>query len=230
MIRKTKGLGLAFLAIVAMGALWAQAAQAVPTFTAAKFPATFIGTGENIGERFVTEAGAVECTTSHYSGELAAESSTATVHPTYTGCKAFGFLEATITTTGCNYVFHATEKVKEDHYRAHVDVSCEAGKAITIVASTCSAKVESQSGLTTVDFTNTTNTPTSPNDFDVKPTVEKIKYTVTNDGFLCPFNGTGAKTDGQYLTNAETETSSNKITIRCTSPPGTYVSCWVTGS
>ena len=32
----------------------------------------------------------------------------------------------------------------------------------------------------------------------VKPAVEKIAYTVTQDGFLCPFGGTGNKTDGKY--------------------------------
>lgn len=230
MIRKFKALGLAFVAVVAMSAMAAQAAYAVPEFTAAKYPATLDGTAEKIGERFVTEAGAVECAVSHYSATLTAQSQTLRVHPTYTECKAFGFLSATITTTGCDYIFTATERVKEDHYKAHVAVECEAGKSITIVASSCSAEVKTQSGLTTVDLTNMTQTPASPNDVTVKPTVEKIKYTVTNDGFLCPFNGTGAKEDGQYLTNEDTETQINRVTVRCTAPAGTYVSCDVTGA
>ncbi len=226
MIRKFRALGLAFLAVTAIGAVAAQAAHAIPQFTSFQYPATIEGTAEKIGERFVTEAGSVECEVSHFTGSLAEPSSTLTVHPTYTGCKAFGFLSATITTTGCDYVFHATERVELHRYRAHVDVKCEAGKAITITASTCAAKVESQTGLTTVDFTNTTNTPASANDVDVKPTVKGITYTVTNDGFLCPFSGTGLKHGGEYVTN---EGETNKITIRCTAPAGTFRSCEVSG-
>lgn len=203
MIRRSKALILAFLAMSAIGAVSAHSAVAVPEFNAESYPVTIHGTGANIGEKFTTEAGAVECEVSHYHGEISAHyhstfPSTATVHPTYTGCKAFGFLSATVTTTGCDYVFHVTEKVIADYYRAHVTIECEVGKSIKITASTCAAEVKPQS-LTTVDITNDT-AATPKKDITVKPTVTGIKYTVTSDGFLCPFGGTGEKAGGEYST------------------------------
>ncbi len=60
-----------------------------------------------------------------------------------------------------------------------------------ITASTCSAEVKGQTGLTTVKTTN------SGSGILFTWEISKIAYTVTNDGFLCPFNGTGSKTDGQ---------------------------------
>jgi hypothetical protein len=224
MIRKFRALGLAFLAVTAFAALSAQAAQAVPQFTAAKYPATIDATATGIEEKFVTEAGAVECETSHFHGELTAASSTLTVRPTYTSCKAFGFLGITINTEGCHYVFHATEKVATDNYRAHVIISCPAGQSIKITFSTCSAEVKDGQSLTTVDLS--TNTAAAPDDVTVRPTVTGIAYTVTNDGFLCPFSGTGAKTGGKYETGPD---ATDVITARCTSPASTYIDCSVSG-
>jgi hypothetical protein len=225
MIRKFRALGLALLAVTAFAALSAQAAQAVPQFTAAKYPATIDATGTGIGEKFVTEAGNVECETSHFTGSLAAASSTLTVTPTYTTCKAFGFVNATVNTEECHYTFHATEQVSSHEHRAHVTVSCPAGQSIKITASTCAAEVKGGQSLTTVDLTSTT-TPT-PDDVDVRPTVTGIAYTVTNDGFLCPFSGTGAKTGGKYETGPN---ATDEITVRCTSPANTYVDCSVSGA
>jgi len=41
-----------------------------------------------------------------------------------------------------------------------------------------------------------------------------IKYTVTKDGFLCPFGGTGAKTGAEYNQNEAIQVAStNGATI-----------------
>ena len=227
MSRKLRILGLAFVAVLASSALVASAAQAVPTFEAESFPVTIHGTNTIEKEKFTTEAGTVECFSSFH-GEITKtqhekEPSTLTAHPTYTECRAFGFLSATVTTTGCNYVFHATEKTSLDNYKAHVDVVCEAGKSIKIVASTCSAEVKGQTGLTTAAIKDDT-TATPKKDTTVTPNVAGIAYTVTNDGFLCPFNGTGAKTGGTY-------TSSEAVTITGQSPtvPATKIGIEVKG-
>jgi hypothetical protein len=45
-------------------------------------------------------------------------------------------------------------------------------------------------------------------------TVKKVKYNVTQDGFGCPFNGTGAKEGAEYIQDAAvTIKSTNGATI-----------------
>jgi len=229
MIRKFKALGVALVAVMAMSAFVASAAQAIHIDTGT-YPATVHGTGENIGEEFNTEAGQVKCKVSHYTGNVSEISSTLTVHPTYTECSAFGFLSATVSTEECNYVFHATEhEAATGTYRAHVDVTCPVGQSIKIVASTCKAEVKAQTGLTTVDITNMTGAPGSgiTDDLTVKATLGKgkegggngkegpVAYTVTQDGIGCPFSGTGAKTGGEYATKEyfTLTSSTGKLTI-----------------
>lgn len=191
MIRNIKVLGLAVVAAMALTAVMASASMAAE-FTASSYPAQVTGSNTKGNEVFTTEGGKVECNSHFLSESLSASSSTLTVTPTYTSCEAFGFLSATVSTEGCTYVFHATEKVSEGVYKHHVDVACPSGKSIKVVASTCSAEIKAQTGLTTVKTTN------SGGSVVVNPEVSGIAYTVTNDGFLCPFGGTGNKTDGKY--------------------------------
>jgi hypothetical protein len=193
MIRNLRVLGLAFVAVLAMSAVAASAAQAVPTFTASAYPATVTGSNTIGNEVFTTEGGKVECDSHFVSSAISGPTSTLTVTPTYTGCTAFGFLNATVTTEGCTYVFHATEKVSTGVYKHHVDVVCPTGKSIKIVAATCKAEIKAQTGLTTVKTTNLAGGTVT-----VQPEVKNVAYTVTADGFLCPFGGTGNKTDGEY--------------------------------
>jgi hypothetical protein len=215
MIRKIKAIGLALVAVLAMGAVLAGGAQAEPTtdeFTAqdGTYPEAFHGSNGVGQEKFITEAGTVECA-STFTGEAAEASQTVVVYPHYTSCRAFGFLSATVNATPCDYLFHITTKTAEHTYDGTVDVTCETGKTITITASTCEATVGPQNGLSNVHFRTTTGTP---NDIDVTAEVTGIAYTVTKDGFGCPFSGTGAKTGGKYESvSPTTMTSSNGIDI-----------------
>ncbi len=70
------------------------------------------------------------------------------------------------------------------------------GKPITIVSTNprCSLDINSQTNLTTVEFVNDTT------DVTITTNVGGITGTVTEDGFLCPFNGVGVKTGGTYKT------------------------------
>jgi len=194
MIRNLKVLGLAIAAVMAMSAMMASAASAVPQFTASAYPATVTGSNTKGSEVFTTEGGKVECDSHFVSHSLAAASSTLTVTPTYTNCEAFG-LNATVNTEGCTYVFHATEKVSTGVYNNHVDVVCPTGKSIKIVAGggLCRAEIKGQNGLTTVKTTNVAGGGVT-----VEPNVSSVAYTVTTDSFGCPFSGTGNKTDGKY--------------------------------
>jgi hypothetical protein len=195
MIRNLKVLGLAITAVLAIGAMMASAATAAE-FTASEYPAQITGSNTKGSEVFSTEGGDVECNSHFISASQNAASSTLTVTPAYTSCEAFGFLSATVNTEGCTYVFHATEG-SAGVYKSHVDVNCPAGQSIKVTASTCKAEIKAQTGLTTVKTTNITE-GADAGKVTVQPEVSSIAYTVTQDGFLCPFGGTGNKNDGTY--------------------------------
>lgn len=232
MVRTLRVLGLAFVAMMATTAVMAGAAQAKIVLHAETLPETIHATGtEATGESFNTEAGEVKCKVSHYHATLTETSSTLTVKPTYTECTAFGFAEAVVNTEECHYLFHATEhEEKTGTFRAHVDITCPAGQSIKISAGKCKAEVKPQTGLTTVDITNMTGVAGSGivDDLTLRTTMGKgkeaggngkegpIAYTVTEDGFLCPFNLTGAKTGGEYTQKeylTVTPTTGKKLTI-----------------
>jgi hypothetical protein len=212
MIRKSKIMGLAIVAVLAMSALGASAAQAVPVISTSVSPVSVHGTGEGVGEAFTVDGVTTECKVSHYTGTATNGSSTLTLHPTYTECVLKGTsISVTVDTTGCDYVFHATEKVAAGSYKAHVDVVCSGANVIKITAATCAATVPGQTGLTTVDIKNAT-----ASDVSIQPTVAGIKATVTVDGFLCPFNGTGAKTGGTYTSTSGITGTAASGTIQVT--------------
>ena len=120
MIRKFKALGLALVAVFAMSAIVASAAQALPNGTLTTFPAgkTVIATAEQTGEHeftltdHETEPGKfanTKCKKATFTGSegVADGALTIRVTPIYEECTAFG-QAATITTTGCHYVIHIT--------------------------------------------------------------------------------------------------------------------------
>jgi len=215
MIRNLKVLGLAVVAMLAMTAVLVPVAQAdepvTEHFTAVDetYPESFTGTNGVGSETFTTEAGTVECA-SKFTGSAAGETTTITVTPEYENCKAFGFLNATVSHEGCHYLFHLTTKLAGPVWQAHVDVTCPEGKSIKIVAGTCEATVGAQPGLTTVNLRNNGATT----DVEVEANVSGIAYTVTKDGFGCPFSGTGPKTGAKYVSDSPTTvTSTNGIHI-----------------
>jgi len=200
MIRSFKVLGLLVVAALAMSAAIASSASAEVTFTCSSYECKATGSNTLGNEKFTTEAGTVECD-SHFVVEekgteigtgIQAASKEVTVTASYTGCVAFGFLGASVSMEGCDYLFTATEKVALNVYKHHVNVVCPAGKSIKIVAGTCEALVGAQTGLTTAKSTNLAGGTVT-----VQPEVANIALTVTKDGIGCPFSGTGAKT-GSY--------------------------------
>ncbi|HST70733.1 MAG TPA: hypothetical protein VLI94_13885 [Solirubrobacterales bacterium] len=184
MICKLKTLGLAMVAVLAMSAFVASAAQA--QYTASSYPTTATAESSLGNDVFTTEGGTVECA-SHFEGTLNEASTTLTVTPTYTNCKAFGFASATVTMNGCAYVFHRVSKSSSD-----VTIECPAGKVITIVAGNCEVTIGAQGQLSSISTSN------SGSHVNAQANVSGIHYTVTKDGFLCTFTGTGGKTGGTY--------------------------------
>jgi hypothetical protein len=172
MIPKSK---LLFLTVVvtALSATMPSLASATPEFTASEYPATVTGSNTK-------------------GSEVITATSTLTLTPTYTNCESFGFLSSTVNFEGCSYVLHATEKVSEGVYRHHFDISCPAGKSIKITSGTCKMEIKAQNSVTTVKTTN------SFSRYAIAWELNGLAYTVTQDGFLCPFGGTGNKTDAKY--------------------------------
>jgi hypothetical protein len=195
-----KVLGLAFIAVLAMSAIGATASQAAPQFTCSKYPCTATGTSAEGAEVFTTPGGTVTCHASYVvegkgtNTDIHAATSVVTVTPTYSNCKAFGFLNATVNMTGCDYEFTATEAtVLNSVYDHHVAIRCPIGKSIDIVASTCEVDV-GEAGNTSLTQVKTTNL--ADGRVTVTPEIgpagaPQITMNVTKDGFLCPFAGTG---------------------------------------
>jgi hypothetical protein len=193
MIRKFKVLGLAMFAVLAVSAVSVSAAQATE-FTASGYPTSFTAASEVGNDDFKTEAGSVECK-GHFTGSSSGPSETMTVNAEYTGCRAFGFLSASVNMNGCDYVFHTN---------GEVDLECSGSNKIVITASTCEVQIGTQTGLKSVALAN------GAGDITAKANVGGIAYTVTKDGFGCPFGGTGAKTGATYTQN-------NAVTVASTS-------------
>jgi hypothetical protein len=180
-------------------------------FKAGLYPATIHGTTA-VPQKFITEAGTIECKESTYHAVLVEPSSTLAVTPTYAACTASFGSPATVTTEKCTYVFHVIEKVSTDNYKAATDL-CPVG-SIKFSAGTCKAEIKTQSERETVDLSDVTGA-FPQKDITVRPTLEGLSYVVTQDGFLCPFNGTGEKTGGQ-LTASEGFTVTGQSTSEAT--------------
>jgi len=203
MIRTLKILGVAFAAMLALSAVMASAASAEKSYTCSAYPCTGTGTSALGNDTFTTEAGTVECA-SHFEGTLAEASAHLTVKPKYSECR-LGFIGATVSMGSCDYTFETSKQIATDAYTAPVEVRCtNAAEPIRIIAGggICEVTVGQQTPGGHVIITNTT-TPVFNGDVDVQATVTGIKYTVTKDGFGCPFSGTGAKEGASYIQHSE---------------------------
>lgn len=201
MIRKTKALGLAFVAVVAMSAVVASGAQA-SQFTASSYPAT--GTGEQpAGEKhtFTVQGQNVTCSKAHFKGTLTAASETLKVVPEYKECTAFGF-GAEVDMNSCYFDFTSgpTSSTPTHHYKGSVHIKCTTpGDTITVNApasnSLCVVHIPEQTPTKdTVDYEPTLEV------IHVTSTVEQIHSVVTDiGGFFCPLSSASTDTTGKYV-------------------------------
>jgi len=207
MNRVLKTLGVAMVAALALS-VTAGAAQAIEITSESGYPLNAHGENGSGNEVFTTEAGDVECD-STFTSEVAKDGSEITATPTYTNCEAFGFVSATVNMESCDYGFDLESEPESHVYTSKADIECEGEDSIKITAATCAAEVGPQSGKSHVLFEWTTDT-----DVHAWATVEDIDYTVTKDGFLCPFSGTGEKEGAEYNSEAPvTLTSEGDFTI-----------------
>lgn len=178
------------------------------TYTAAGYPTTATATSAFGNDTLITEAGAVQCA-AHFAATLVEPSSHLTVTPTYTGgpgrehC-AFASFNLAITMNGCSYTFE-TPPGSGANWNAPMQIACPAGQSILVRipatgSSLCEFTVGAQTPGGSVALVNTGG------DVTAQANVTGINYTVTKDGFGCPFAGTGAKTGAAY-------TQHNPITL-----------------
>jgi hypothetical protein len=201
---KFKALGLTLIAVLAMSALVASAAQAAAgtlTSEGKKVIATAEQTGEHeftLTDQEVSPGvfASTKCKKATFTGtEATSEGATEVkVHPVYTECTAFG-LPATVTTTGCDYTLKTGEPVTGG-WHVTTDVVCPSA-SIKITTATCEVTVGAQTGLTTSSVTNSGGSGTAM-DLTLHTAITGIKYTVAKDGIGCPLTSTGSFSKGDY--------------------------------
>jgi hypothetical protein len=174
MTGKLKALGLALIAMLAISAIVAAAAQAEEgTFTLEGEQGFIHATREqplsSPVDYFQTASGnKLACESIHYSsGTLTGNSNKVTITPDYTdhtqgsNCKMDNVLKVTITENGCAFVFyHLTTVAGKTDYTTTVEIECPAGKALEThvhkllsseIACTTTIKSQTLNGTLTVE-------------------------------------------------------------------------------
>jgi hypothetical protein len=175
MTRSLKALGLAMVAMLALGAVLASAASAAPKLTSAsnEYPVVLEGSQSTKHKFTLPGNRTFECTTVKFVGEIKskaeAETSKATVAPTYEGCTAtiLGNIDpVTVTLNGCTYQLSLTEEAASAgyEYAGAVKIQCPAGKSIEVhvwenttkhtnnEATLCTYSIGEQGPLTKIDY------------------------------------------------------------------------------
>jgi hypothetical protein len=204
-MKHSKMLALAVCAMLALTA-FAGASSA----SAAKFKSSVASvalTGTQVGSHVFTVTGSeVTCTTANFTGTGPAskESETQKMHPEYSGCKAFGIINATINTAGCNYLFNANTTAVNL-------VDCTAGK-ITVTANSflgnCGVEVPNQNGISEVTTATMGSTPSRTITANANAT--NIKDTVTTSTGICPLTK-ASHTNSVYTGLTEVKAASGEV-------------------
>jgi hypothetical protein len=217
MIRSLKGFGLALVAVFALTAVAASAASAAE-FHSGVAPAS-IKAAATQNQVFTIGGGkvATSCNEATFTGESkTSPANSITVHPVYknsgsTECPAEPIGNASIVTTGCNYVFSSATTAEG---MAQVKIECEAGKKIQINAPLCTITVGEQTLPNAVSYTNTGvgGGASSTEGVVVTPTVTGIHWEAS--GFGCTLVGLGSSgSDGTYTGTALTKAFSGSTQV-----------------
>jgi hypothetical protein len=220
-MKHIKILGLVAFSAMALVALLGTASASASSFTAGEVGKTITTTNTN--HVFTITGSEVVCSTIVMDGVTEGtlengkyHSTTQRVHPTYSGCKAFGFESGvSITTTGCDYVFSAdTTPTTGKEEMANVEIVDHPGETcngIVITAdppfTTCTAVVGKQTVSHAVSYKNVAGEK-----IEVKITGEAIGTNVTASSGLCPLtigNHTGAA--GGTYTGTSTVSASGGV-------------------
>jgi hypothetical protein len=162
-------------------------------FEAESYPATLYGTQGEESNKIGTEAGKIYCTNTSFTGSMLGGGDMGSLTPTYSSCYAFaGLIKATITVNGCGLLY-------EGVLSHEMSITCPKEATVIIKAGLCEISIPAQSGLKGVDYGS--SELEGRDAIALTNSVTGMTYTVTKDGSLCPFNGTGTRTDGSYTGN-----------------------------
>lgn len=211
MTRNLKALGLALVAVLAIGAVAAQGAMAnvEHTFTSKVQNTDYTGHATT-NHTFSAGGVSVVCEEAAFTGsEEGKATHTLPAAAEYSECSVGGILEAEVNMMGCEYVFH-TETTEEEAPQATpgveaADVTLECPSEATnggptIIAPGCTLDIQPNQTLHGVHYENDNG------NVIVEAKVHKIMYDVTEEG-LCGLVGLeeGTHSDGTYEGTATVE-------------------------
>jgi len=221
MNRHFKSLGLALVAILALSAMAASAAWAQGKITSDGPMTLDITETGGAGTNALTSFGsAVECPGTTYKGHkfnvtphtlIASGETTATITPAYKQpCHVSGGRQITITTNGCDFVFHIGSTVPASAFAVTADVVCPVaanGIHLTVFANTppvaeganlCTLEITG--GALNQGLTGPSATNGAGNHINISGTFHSVHVERTG---LCIFDGGGTTTNaGQFDINA----------------------------
>jgi hypothetical protein len=173
MLSKLKAGGLVLIALTAISAVGASAAQA-GEFTANKYPATVTGT-QTAKHEFKFQTGNVVCAKATFDGKLEAASETLTITADYKECATPGG-GVNVKMNSCDFLLHAGETLEMERVDGSLDVQCnKEGDEIEFIepANGCVIKVPPQNGLNTLVYTN----KKMAGDYDLDINITKLLHT-----------------------------------------------------
>ena len=208
MTRNLKALGLALVAVFAMGAVVASAASAQGALTV-EGPATLHA--ESSEHKFTSPSGTIECTENTFSATgVENKDEAVTIVPTYGGNCTIAGQPGTVDVNGCHLVLDDATTTESGDYAATVDIDCSTqegspGIVITTFAGgghgfqVCKITVPAQTGIGPVTISNGGG---SPDDLVLSGTIKGVNYTKSG---LCGI-GSGV---AEYDLGTTTLTASN---------------------
>jgi hypothetical protein len=214
MIRNLKALGLAVVAVFAMSALVASAAQATVTTKTIITPEgnkPTVITAEQTAGLALTEitAGnrAFICSKVHFDGEIAGNTTDVKLTPTLEGCETTPVLgiklPVTMTHNNCWYTFTGENTIETGKYGVSVHLECQnpGEELITHIKSggtdVCTITIKPQ----TITGLYVKNAGTKPD--DVVLNWNTAKFNTTIHGTLC--GGSSSETNKEFVTEIHGE-------------------------
>jgi len=188
MARKLNALGLALIAVLALGGLSAVAASANHIDSGAPPNGTTHVTGTQIGiNQFDTPVGPIVCNEAKYDATFPGNTTVngITLKPTFGACMAFG-IPATVDTNNCGILVTTPTGINPfdtDHFDGVTHIECAAGGGpiqITVGDPVVQCTIDIYPGTPTNPTTDlTNNTLAAPWDIALKWTLEGIHYKTT---------------------------------------------------
>lgn len=163
-----------------------------PLFEADAYPITYNGSQAEPWFKFGGLA--AECSAGALTDTASGTTKALSPSASYSGCKAFGFTSATVSSNGCHFLQEVSEKTSEGHYAGPGSLTCPSGASLEVTTTSCTVSVPAQT-MGSVSYEDAIESGV----YKVKSTTaaKGLTYNVTRDAFGCPFEGTGTRTNGE---------------------------------